>query len=50
MGLYGGMRQSDIHKHKKLKKEEKILDHMCSEELGANIFRTTQTEAKIRRE
>jgi len=44
------MRQSDIHKHKKLKKDEKILDHMDSEELAANLFRATQTEAKIRRE
>jgi len=48
--LYGGMRQSDIHKNKQLKKDEKILDHMNSEELAANLFRTTQTEAKIRRE
>lgn len=50
MGLYGGMRQSDIHTAKKLKKTEKILDHMGSEELAANLFRATQTEAKIRRE
>jgi len=50
IGLYGWMRQSDIYKHKKLKKDEKILDHMNSEELAANLFRATQTEAKIRRE
>lgn len=28
----------------------KILDHMGSEELGANLFRITQTEAKMRRD
>ena len=50
MGLYGGMRQKDIHAKKKLKPNEKILDHMGSEELGANIFRATQAEAKLRRE
>lgn len=50
MGLYGWMRQRDIHTRKKLTKNEKILDHMSSEELGANIFRITQTEAKIQRE
>ena len=48
--LYGWLKQIDIHKRKKLKKSEKILDHMCSEELAANLFRTTQTESKIRRE
>lgn len=50
IGLYGGMRQKGIHKKKKLKKSQKILDHMGSEELAANLFRTTQTEAKLRRE
>lgn len=50
MWLYGWRRQSDIHKIKKLKKDEKILDHMSSEELAANLFRATQTEAKIRKE
>lgn len=50
MGLYGGMRNRDIHKAKGLSKSQKILDHMDSEELGANLFRTTQAEAKIRRE
>ncbi len=50
MGLYGGLRQKDIHTRKKLKKDEKILDHMGSEELAANLFRATQTEAKLRRE
>lgn len=46
MGLYGGLRVSDIHARKGLAPEQKILDHMGSEELGANLFRITQTEAK----
>src|SRR5579883_2326432 len=50
MGLYGGMRENDIHVRKNLKPHEKILDYMGSEELGANIFRATQTDAKLRRE
>ena len=50
MGLYGGLRVSDIHAKKKLSKDQKILDHMGSEELGANLFRITQTEAKMRRD
>jgi DNA-damage-inducible protein D len=40
----------DIHKRKKLSKSQQILDHMNSEELAANLFRATQTDAKIRRE
>ena len=50
MGLYGGLPVSDIHARKKLSKDQKILDHMGSEELGANLFRITQTEAKMRRD
>jgi DNA-damage-inducible protein D len=49
-GLYGGLTMQDIHGRKKLKKTEKILDHMGSEELAANLFRATQTDAKIKRE
>ena len=49
MGLYGGMRQEDIHPRKGLKKSQKILDHMGSTELAANLFRATQTEEKLRR-
>ena len=49
-GLYNGMSAQDIHRHKGLKKNEKILDHMGSTELAANLFRATQTEEKIRRE
>lgn len=50
MGLYGGMKEKDIHQHKGLKKSQKILDHMGSTELAANLFRATQTEEKLRRE
>lgn len=50
MGLYGGLNMQGIHKKKKLKKSQQILDHMGSEELAANLFRATQTDAKIRRE
>ena len=50
MGLYGGLRQKDIHLRKKLNEKQSILDHMGSEELAANLFRATQTEAKLRRE
>lgn len=49
-GLYGGLMTQDIHKRKGLNKNQKILDHMNSEELAANLFRATQTEAKIKRE
>ena len=50
MGLYGGKNVADIHDIKKLKKSQKILDHMGSEELAANLFRATQADAKLRRE
>jgi DNA-damage-inducible protein D len=49
-GLYNGLDQAAIHKRKGLKKSQKILDHMGSEELAANWFRVTQAESKIRRE
>lgn len=49
-GLYGGLGQAEIHKKKGLKKSQKILDYMGSEELAANLFRATQTDAKLRRE
>jgi DNA-damage-inducible protein D len=50
MGLYDGMRENDIHSRKGLQPEEKILDYMASEELAANIFRSTQADAKLRRD
>lgn len=49
-GLYGGLKKQDIHRRKGLKKSQDILDHMGSEELAANLFRATQTEAKLRRD
>ena len=49
-GLYGGLGAKEIHFRKGLKKNQKILDHMRSTELAANLFRTTQTEEKLRRE
>lgn len=49
-GLYGGLGAKEIHALKKLKKSQKILDHMGSTELAANLFRATQTEEKLRRE
>ena len=50
MGLYGGLKAQEIHKHKKLKKNQSILDHMGSTELAANLFRATQTEEKLKRD
>ena len=50
MGLYNGLRENDIHGRKHLKPREKILDYMGSEELAANMFRATQTDAKLRRQ
>lgn len=50
MGLYGGLTARDIYRRKGLSKSEKILDHMGSTELAANLFRATQTDEKLRRE
>ncbi|MDQ1261080.1 MAG: DNA protein [Euryarchaeota archaeon] len=50
MGLYGGLKQDDIHRRKSLKKSQRILDHMGSIELAANLFRATQAEEKLRRD
>ena len=49
-GLYGGLGAKEIHERKGLKKNQKILDHMGSTELAANLFRATQTDEKLRRE
>lgn len=49
-GLYGGLGQKEIHARKGLKKSQKILDHMGSTELAANLFRATQTDEKLRRD
>lgn len=49
-GLYGGLDAKGIHSKKGLKKSQKILDHMGSTELAANLFRATQTEEKLKRD
>ena len=49
-GLYNGLTAEDIHKRKKLKKSQHILDHMGTTELAANLFRSTQAEEKLRRD
>lgn len=49
-GLYGGLGAKEIHDRKGLKKSQRILDHMGSTELAANLFRATQTDEKLRRE
>lgn len=49
-GLYGGLTAKDIKTNKHLSKNDDILDYMGHEELAANLFRATQTEAKLRRE
>ena len=48
-GLYNGETADDIAKRKRLRYREDILDNMCSEELAANLFRITQTEANLKR-
>ena len=47
MGLYNGETADDIAKRKGLRYREDILDNMGSAELGANVFRITQTEALL---
>lgn len=49
-GLYDGLGAKALHAQKGLKKSQKILDHMGSTELAANLFRATQTEEKLRRD
>ena len=49
-GLYNGETAGDIARRKKLRYRQDILDNMGSEELAANLFRITQTEAKLKRE
>ena len=49
-GLYNGETANDISKRKGLRYREDILDNMGSEELAANLFRITQTEAKIKKD
>ncbi len=49
-GLYNGETANDIAKRKGLRYREDILDHMGSAELGANVFRITQTEALLKKQ
>jgi DNA-damage-inducible protein D len=49
-GMYGGLDRNQIARRKGIKSKVKILDHMGSTELAANLFRATQTEDKLRRE
>ena len=49
-GLYNGETANDIAKRKNLRYREDILDNMGSVELAANLFRITQTEAKLKKE
>ena len=46
-GLYNGETAEDIAKRKGLDENEEILDWMNNQELGANLFRITQTEGLI---
>ena len=50
MGLYNGETADDIAKRKGLRYREDILDNMTSAELGANVFRITQTEALLEKQ
>lgn len=50
MGLYNGETAEAIARRKGINsKKQDILDYMGSEELGANIFRITQTDALLKR-
>ncbi len=49
-GLYNGETANAIAKRKGLRYREDILDNMNSVELGANIFRITQTEALLEKQ
>lgn len=48
--LYWWLDKKSLAKKKWLKTNDNVFDYMSSEELGANLFRTTQTEAKLQRE
>ena len=49
-GLYNGETANDIARRKGLRYREDILDNMGSVELGANVFRITQTEALLEKQ
>lgn len=49
-GLYGGLGRDDIKRVKGIAAEDDLLDCIDREELAANEFRITQTEAKLKRD
>ena len=49
-GLYNGETADDIAKRKRLRYREEILDNMGSEELATNLFRISQTEARLKKD
>lgn len=49
-GLYNGETAKKIKTRKGLAEKDDILDFMGSEELGANLFRITQTEAILKKQ
>ena len=49
-GLYNGETANDIARRKKLRYRQDILDNMGSAELGANIFRISQTEDLLKKQ
>lgn len=50
MGLYAGERASAIHQRKKLTPQQRILDYMGSDELAANLFRSSLTRQRLERD
>jgi len=51
MGLYGGLRENDIHERKGLTSDSQhILDYMGSDELIANAFRASLARQKLETE
>ena len=50
IGLYGGLDAKKLHKKRKWKKSQNLLDHMGSTELAANLFRATQAEEKLKKD
>lgn len=49
-GLYGGLGRDDIKRVKGIAAADDLLDCIDREELAANEFRITQTEAKLKRD
>lgn len=49
-GLYGGLSARDLLTRRQLAANAAPLDYMGAEELAANLFTVTQTEAKLRRD